>query len=119
MLGTKSSRDADDPCRKLDNIAAATAEMMWAVALATTRVAVASAAQNLAIWSRMLRAPADPWLLRTRTLESHENVPADAAAAAPQSQAPESADAAPGESQAFASYRSSGGHASAQVTKPH
>jgi hypothetical protein len=95
------------------NLAAATTQLMWTCALATARVTVASAARGLELWSHVMRrscelhAPAAPW---------HRGAapPSSAAGAAP----PESSGAAatpPAEPIPFASYRSSGGHAAAQV----
>jgi hypothetical protein len=121
MLGTQPPRDADTSPPRLNTLAAAAAEMVWAVALAATRVAVVSTAHSLALWSQMLRAPAlyaplGPWSIARGPF-----LPGPKAAAAP-AEAP-AQDAAPAAAPmggpAFASYRSSGGHAAAQVTKPH
>src|SRR5262245_16971455 len=43
------------------SLAAATSDMMWACALATVRVTVASAARGLELWSHLLRAPGGDW----------------------------------------------------------
>src|SRR5262245_27024174 len=103
-----------------ETIAAATTQMMWTVALATTRASFASTAHGLALWSRMLRAPIHAWSLLARPLaqgaatashaSTQEAAAADTAAAATDS---------PGEAAAFASYRSSGGHAAVQVITHH
>jgi hypothetical protein len=102
-----------------NSIAAATTQMMWSVALATTRASFASTARGLALWSQMLRAPIGPWSLlagplahgATATSGTSTSETADAAAPA--------ADSPDEEAAAFASYRSAGGHASAQVITNH
>jgi len=131
MLGSPPPRRADEPQHtSLPNpktIATATTEMMWAVALATTRVSLASTAHGLALWSRMLRSPISPWSLMTGSLMTGSLIGqpfAGGAAAGPTDPAPQTADtAAPAaageEGAAFASYRSSGGHAAAQVITHH
>jgi hypothetical protein len=110
--------------------------MMWAVALATTRASFASTAHGLALWSRMLRAPIGPWALVTGSLiagsfagdqaialaasaVSGNPTAASSPSAAEMAQAAAPADAPAEEAAAFASYRSSGGHASAQVITHH
>jgi hypothetical protein len=110
MLATKPRHDGPTPRY---NLAAATTEMMWACALATTRAAVASTARGLALWSHMLRAPVGPpWtFLAGPTARAGHVSPADAAPGAPT----DTCANTPGEPSAFASYRSAGGHAAAQV----
>jgi hypothetical protein len=96
--------------------------MMWVCALATTRAAVASTARGLALWAEMLRAPiTGPPLWRMLLLPLLSGLRASAEAGRHGASARDAADAAaaPGEAQAFASYRSSGGHAAAQVTVSH
>lgn len=78
-------------------LAEATAEMMRACAFATARAASTSMFQGMSFWSRMLNSPAA------------SSGPADAQAQEPPASVEPSADTA------FASYRSSGGHAVAQV----
>ena len=80
-------------------LADATAEMMRACAFATARAASTSMLQGMSFWSRMLNSPA----------ASSEPAPAQAEETTPQAPAEPQADTA------FASYRSSGGHAVAQV----
>src|SRR5688572_13207250 len=90
------------------NLAAATTGMMWTCALATARVTVASTARGLELWSHMLRGPAG--------LDQNAAPPPSAAAAAvPESETSAPGVPAPADPIPFASYRSSGGHASAQV----
>ncbi|HEY1245032.1 MAG TPA: hypothetical protein VGF29_09390 [Hyphomicrobiaceae bacterium] len=121
MLGTRLPYDADKSPSDLDSLTAAAIEITWAVALATTRAAAASTVHSLALWSHVLRASAlwllpAPWPLAHGFFGPGSRVSADATheAAAPDA-APE---AVPAEGPAFASYRSSGGHAAAQVAKP-
>jgi hypothetical protein len=122
MLGTQPSQDAGKSPSHLDTLATAASEMIWAVALATTRAAVASTAHSLALWSHMLRAPAlylppGPWSIAHRRFGAD---PQPTAGAPPDARTQDSTrEAAPVEAPAFASYRSSGGHAVSQVTKPN
>jgi hypothetical protein len=86
---------------------------MWACALATARTAFASTARGLAFWSQMRTPVAPPfWFIAGRFAQgvSGAAAPAEEAAAV---------EAAPGDTPAFARYRSSGGHASAQVIVLH
>ena len=78
-------------------LADATAEMMRACVFATARAASTSVLQGMSFWSRMLNSPA----------ASSEPAPA-------QVQVPPTTAETPIDT-AFASYRSSGGHAVAQV----
>jgi len=149
MLGPQPPRSAEESSYAhpdaARSVAAATTEMMWAVALATTRASFASTAHGLALWSRMLHAPIGPWSLVTSSLVTSPLIagpfagnPAialaasaiaasassgsPAAASGPSTettQAAAPADAPAEEAAAFASYRSSGGHASAQVITHH
>jgi hypothetical protein len=96
------------------NLAAATTAMMWACALATARVTVASTARGLALWSHMLRVPADG--LRERAAEAEPAPQAAGTSAAPRPEEPAAIAPTPANATPFASYRSSGGHAAAQVT---
>jgi hypothetical protein len=121
MLGTQLPYDADKSPPDLDSLAAAATEITWAVALATTRAAAVSTAHSLALWSHLLRAsglwllPA-PWPLAHGFFGPGSRVSAGAPdEAAASGAAPE---VVPAEGPAFASYRSSGGHAAAQVAKP-
>jgi hypothetical protein len=100
------------------NLAAATTDLMWACALATARVTVASTARGLELWSQMLRAPAGqlPLRLAAASGPGRDLPPEPTSAAATPEQESAAAGAAPGEPIAFASYRSAGGHAAAQVT---
>jgi hypothetical protein len=134
MLGSQPPHSADDlPCAPLHtpkSVAVATTEMMWAIALATTRASIASTTRGLALWSRLMRAPIGPWSLIVSPLgcssrHSHDPSAVSASAAAPSGASAEAtaraapADAAGEETAAFASYRSSGGHAAAQVITHH
>jgi len=145
MLGPQPPRSAEESSHAhpdaARSVAAATTEMMWAVVLATTRVSFASTAHGLALWSRMLHAPVGPWSLVTGPLVTSPLIagpfagnPAIALAASASSDSPTAAsgpwaaetaqagapaDAPAEEAAAFASYRSSGGHASAQVITHH
>jgi hypothetical protein len=97
-------------------------EMMWAVALATTRASVASTARGVAFWLRMLQAPSGPWLpIASPTVGPVGDDGNAAACAAGQETTGNAArKGTPGdEPAAFASYRSSGGHAAAQVITHH
>lgn len=91
-------------------IAGATADMMRACALATARAAGTSMAQGMSFWAQMLQASAPPpaaWAacdggsLSKAVNETDEAPPQEPAET-------------PAESP-FSSYRSSGGHAVAQV----
>ena len=116
MLGTEPRRD---DARPPYNLAAATTEMMWACALATTRAAVASTARGLALWTEVLRSPiAGPpfWSIPLVPLPSGPHAPTEAGQHGASVRDAADAAAAPVETPAFASYRSSGGHAAAQVT---
>jgi hypothetical protein len=140
MLGPQLLRSADESSHTHPgagrSVAAATTQMMWAVALATTRASFASTAHGLALWSRMLHAPIGPWSLVAGPLIAGPfagnpaialAASAIAASASPASgpsagetaQAAAPAEAPAEEAAAFASYRSSGGHASAQVITHH
>ena len=99
MLATKPV-GSNPPC----NLAAATTGMMWACALATARVTVASTARGLDLWTHMLRGPAG--------LDQNAAPPASTV---PEPEAPAAGAPAPADPIPFASYRSSGGHASTQV----
>jgi hypothetical protein len=119
MLGTEPRRD---DARTPYNLAAATTEMMWACAIATTRAAVASTARGLALWTEMLRAPivAPPfWRIPLLPLLSGPHASTDAGQHGASARDAANAATASGEAPAFASYRSSSGHAAAQVTVSH
>jgi hypothetical protein len=93
--------------------------MMWACALATTRAAVASTARGLALWTEMLRPPTvgPPfWSIPLVPLPSGPHASTEAGQHDASAHDAADAAAAPVEAPAFASYRSSGGHAAAQVT---
>jgi hypothetical protein len=95
-----------------------TATMFWTCALAAARVTDALAARGLALWQEML-APVD----RGRMRSTPPDVPASPpppgdkahATADPGPSAEPPKPAAPQAVPAFASYRSDGGHATAQV----
>ena|SRR3990172_1620462 len=104
-------------------LADATADMMRACALLAARTASLSASGSLSLWAQMMAASAgSPWSMQSRLAWS----PAQGWAAwnraclpqtelQPAETAPESV-AAPGvPDPTFASYRSAGGHAVAQV----
>jgi hypothetical protein len=78
-------------------LANAAAEMMRACVFATARAASTSVLQGMSFWSRMLNSPAA------------SSEPAPAQVQEPPTSAEPQADTA------FASYRSAGGHAVAQV----
>jgi hypothetical protein len=103
-------------------LADATAEMMRACAFAATRAASLSAFQGVSLWSRMLQFSASPWSVQPRfpwpgfdgwttawsnacrgTIPQAQGRPAVAAVEQPVVES------------TVASYRSSGGHAVAQV----
>jgi hypothetical protein len=86
-------------------LAAATTDFMWACAFATARVSIASTARSLELWTQMLGPPVG--------LPNQAIPPPSSGAVA---SAPERAAAAPAGATPFASYRSSSGHAAAQVT---
>lgn len=131
MLGAKPDSANANPGY---NLAAATAGMMWACAFATSRIAVASAARGLELWSRTLRAgAAPPFCERARATAAAGGMPAGVsagpslgapsgpptppeAAGGPAGAATVAARPPQAEAGAFASYRSTGGHAAAQVT---
>lgn len=100
--------------RSQSQFADAAAEMMRAYAVATARAASTSMFQGMTFWSRVLQAtavhpaPAFPAAWPTWSL---------ARAPEAETQAAEAPQPAPAELPAdtFASYRSSGGHAVAQV----
>lgn len=95
-------------------LAEAAASMMRACALATARAAGASALQGMSLWAQMLRpSTAQPPGCGGAVDTSSPDVPAEDAPSAPQA----ASGTAVGD-QAFASYRSSGGHAVAQVVVP-
>lgn len=91
-------------------LAEATADMMRACAVATARAATSSMFQSLSFWSRMLGPvpafPASPW---PAAWSYTGMLPTPQQNASPD-QSPE-----PASQSAFASYRSAGGHAAAQV----
>ena len=135
MLGPQPPRSADLCSHAhpdtLRSVAATTTEMWWAIALATTQASFASTAHGLALWSRMLRAPTDSWPLTTMLLTAapfagdHSSGDSSSVSSDPMAtsgtSAQEATATAPSadpqaeEATAFASYRSSGGHAAAQV----
>jgi hypothetical protein len=135
MLGPKPSHSADEPSRTLPltskSVAVAATEMLWAVALATTRASIASTTHGLALWSRMMRVPVGPWSLMgsppacrpmpppAAATSSTEAAAASGASAEATASHAVTAAAADGDAGAFASYRSSGGHAAAQVITHH
>jgi hypothetical protein len=107
--GTSPGTGANPPC----NLAAATTRMMWACALVTARVTVASTTRSLELWSHMLRAPSGRDIAAPPAPSREASPPSAIAAPAPKGEP--SAPAAPAHRTPFASYRSSGGHATAQV----
>jgi hypothetical protein len=121
MLATQPLRDVKRAFHNPNNPAAAATSMMWAVALATARTAVASTSRSLELWSRILRGPAGPLHSAgvARPATPDPKTIADGSVPLGPSAQGAPAEAAPGEAPAFASYRSSGGHAAAQISKPH
>jgi hypothetical protein len=118
MLGTKLAGPGAKPPR---NLAEAATRMVWACALATARIGVASTARGLELWSHALRAPPEPLPSPPSLAEAERTAPAvpdEANASDPTEAAAPAAPErpAPAEAVAFASYRSAGGHAAAQVT---
>lgn len=107
-------------------LADATADMMRAYARATALAATLSASRGISLWALMLAASAQsPWAIQSRLAwgplqgwaawssacgSSSREQPGEAAEAPAEVQ-PEAAPSDP----AFASYRSAGGHAVAQV----
>ena len=90
-------------------LADASADMMRACALAVARAVNLSAYQGVSLWSQMLNVPpASPWSAWSRALLVASAAPLADVAGGPSPQAPS-------DGSAFASYRSSGGHAVAQV----
>jgi hypothetical protein len=100
---------ADPPC----NLAAVTTRLMWACALATARVTVASTTRSLELWSHMLCTPSGRGTAAAPASSGDASPPSAIAAPVPKDET--SAAAAPADRTPFASYRSSGGHAAAQV----
>jgi hypothetical protein len=126
MLGTQPPPSADEllraPWDVSRSVALVTMEMMWAVALATTRASVASTARGLALWSRMLHAPIGSWLPIASPIVGPSGSDGNAAggAASQETTGNPVLGGTPSEGPAtFASYRSSGGHAAAQVITHH
>src|SRR5262245_16872937 len=118
MLGTKPSHDGIAPGNLTYNLADATTHIMWTCALAATRAALVSTARGLAFWSQMLPPPLRPRALLPRPSASDDpEVAAASRAALPRERA--AVGAASDNHPAFASYRSDGGHAAAQVTVRH
>jgi hypothetical protein len=95
-------------------LADATADMMRACSLAAARSASVAASLGFSIWVQMLLPAASPWALQwdesRRWAVWRQTVSQPVAAQDVQ----RNAEAAPAEAP-YASYRSSGGHASAQV----
>ena len=100
--------------RSHSQLAEATAGMMRACALATARAASAPVFQGMSFWSWMLRtsaahpapfSPVEGWMALGRACTPTPN--AQTEQAQPQAEPPTDP--------AFSSYRSSGGHAVAQV----
>jgi hypothetical protein len=87
-------------------LAAATTEIMWACAFATARVSIASTARSLELWSQLLGTPMG--------IADHAAMPPSPGAPAAESMP----FTVPAGAIPFASYRSSSGHAAAQVTLP-
>jgi hypothetical protein len=128
MLGPQPPRSAgksahtphDDTESQPNSIAAATTQMMWSVALATTLASFASTAHGLALWSQMLRAPIiGPWSLDADALVHDAAATSGASTQETAATAAPAADSPGEEAAAFASYRSAGGHASTQVITHH
>jgi hypothetical protein len=99
------------------SLAAAAAGLFWTWAFAAARVADAFAARGMKLWSQMLSPPRGVPLLPMPpglSASPRHRLPTMDPDRAPQPPAP----AEPPVEPAFASYRSSGGHASAQVVVP-
>jgi len=94
-------------------LAEATASMMRAYAFATARAAGASALQGMCLWSQMLRSTAERPVWLAAALGNGACAPTEDAPTQVQAAQSPSATEPP-----FASYRSSGGHAVAQVVLP-
>jgi hypothetical protein len=96
-------------------LADATAEMLRACALLTARTASLSASRNLSLWTQMLAASArSPWSMQSRLAWAPlQGWAAWSRACQPQAEAAPAEPPSP--DPAFASYRSAGGHAVAQV----
>jgi hypothetical protein len=104
------------------SLAVATAELMWACAFASARVAGTSAARGAFFWWRMLRRTAGRPLWPLPHGPGAFPAPNDAARTAASAACPvecepptEPETCIPPAEHAFASYRSAGGHAAAQV----
>lgn len=105
------------------SLAAATAELIWACAFATARVAGTSAVRGASFWWRMLRQPTRRPLWALPHGPGAFPTPDDTARVAandcPRGHEPIAAaepDIASASAEPpFASYRSAGGHAAAQV----
>jgi hypothetical protein len=121
MLATKPAETATGSvagagCGEMPHykLAAATTEVVWAWAFATARLGAASTVRGLELWAHMLRARAEGLQERAAAVgaapppasASDARKRHDGAAIAPR----------PAESAPFASYRSPGGHATAQVS---
>jgi hypothetical protein len=102
-------------------LADATAEMMRACALLTARTASLSASRSFQMWAHMLAASTrSPWSAQWRAAWAQlHGQTAGTGACLPQTEpaeaAPEPPTAPDPPDPAFASYRSAGGHAAAQV----
>ena len=104
----------DKATREPGSLAAAATGMMWAISLATTRTAVASTARSIEFWSQMLRVAPPAWPLLGNPFGRGLSTTATPGATPEQP-----VDVAPAEPIKFASYRSSSGHAAAQVSRQH
>jgi hypothetical protein len=100
-------------------LADATAEMLRACVLLTARTASLSASRSLSLWTQMLAASArSPWSMQSRLAWAPlQGWAAWSRACLPQAEEATPACTAepPSPDPAFASYRSAGGHAVAQV----
>lgn len=114
MLGTKPSHDDAAAGNPTYNLADAAIHIMWICALAAARAAFTSTARGLAFWSQTLPQP-----LRPPAVPPAPSVPdspeAAAASEATLPREPAAVGATSDDAPAFASYRSAGGHAAAQV----
>lgn len=121
MLGSKPPHNTDQPVRDPCNFAAAATEMMWAVSLASAQTAVASTARSIELWLQMLWAVPSAWPLFASPPghgQSNSATPGASEAAASANQE-HPTGVTSGEAPTFASYRSSSGHAAAQVSRQH
>jgi hypothetical protein len=104
-------------------LADATADMMRAYALVSARAASLSASRGISLWAQMLAASAgSPWVMQSRMAcdplqgwVAWNRAWLPSSRPQPKAAPPQTPVDPPAADQAFASYRSAGGHAVAQV----